>query len=299
MAAKLDNTIWRGMQVCHPADWELSTASARGDDGRCSFSDRAYERLDVRWRPLKYVPDMAAMVVKHRDRLEKETELSDLSEAPPEWKGLLRKTPAGGVVIHAGRFFQAQRLLAEVMLVWPSGRDVALERAVLQSIEPQGPQDNRKRWRAMGIEMTAPCDYDVFETAADVGRVKWTFRREALKEPSFTIQRIALPEYWLNEPLAAWLPKQLPPGHEVVDSGPTPCNGHDGQQLLSRCSLGRLSALRGRVRVRQDWVWQCPIERRVYHAAFMQDGKEADFDPPQEFGIVCCRPTPVVAGSRT
>ncbi len=297
MALPLDTTIWRGMQVCHPAEWELSTASVFGEDGRCGFSDRAYERLDVRWRPLKYVPDIETMVMKHRQRLEKETELSNLTQAPPEWRGLMRKAPQGATIIHAGRFFQTQRLMVEAMLVWPQQRDADAEHAILESITPRAIQDGRHTWQAMGIEMTAPGDYDLYESNAEVGRVKWVFRREAMKEPSFTVQRIAMPEYWLKGSLADWLGRQLPADQTIVEQGPVNCCGHTGEQLLSRGVIGKFASLRGRRRLRHDWAWQCPIERRVYHVTFVQEGRDEELDLPEAFAIRCCRPAPVVVRS--
>ena len=54
------------MEIGHPPDWELSFACEPDAPGRCSFSDRYYQRMDVRWRELKYVPDLDKMLDKYR-----------------------------------------------------------------------------------------------------------------------------------------------------------------------------------------------------------------------------------------
>ena len=78
---EFDLTCWRGMGIKHPPSWELSTASALGEPGRCAFSDRLYQRLDVRWKSLKYVPNLDLMLKKHRRKESghDDVKLSDLN----------------------------------------------------------------------------------------------------------------------------------------------------------------------------------------------------------------------------
>ena len=91
MTTELERTCWRGMQIGHPADWELSLASALDAPGQCSFSDRYYQRLDVRWRPVTYVPDMDRMLDKYRTRKGKKTAFHDAGHLPDAWRGLACK----------------------------------------------------------------------------------------------------------------------------------------------------------------------------------------------------------------
>ena len=109
---EMHQTCWRGMWIQHPTEWELSHASRLDQPGQCTFTDPAYQRLDVRWRPLTYVPNLQLMLTRYRkhESRDDETELIDLTGAPPEWLGVVRRTPQAWIV-HAGRFFREARLL--------------------------------------------------------------------------------------------------------------------------------------------------------------------------------------------
>ena len=300
MAVELDRTCWRGMEIGHPVDWELSLASSLDSPGRCSFSDRYYQRLDVQWRPLTYVPQMDRMLDKYRARKEKKTTFHDAPHLPAEWHGLARKT-AKAWILHAGRFFRERRLLVEVTILWPDKRDKAAERAILASIAAQDPDAPARTWRASGIEATISGDWELVSGSAQVGRVRWEFRprkkRRGPRRAVLTVERIAAPRYWLDEPLRDWLTDQLPQYSRTIHRGGVQVNAHPGEQLTSRTRIATLPSLRGIRRLRLDVAWQCPIEDRVYHVSYSEPSRRDELVLPEHFQVRCCRPVRV-AGSR-
>lgn len=360
MSSALARTIWRGVQIDHPGDWELTLASGAGEPGRCVFSDRLYERLNVRWRDLKYVPNLDLMLDKFRRRTKENVRLCDLQGAPPGWRGIVRKAD-DGTIVHAGKFFRPERMLVETILIWPklsppgrgpsTKRDVALENAVLSSIRLPGhdlrdkgrsgenstdggllggkshdnknpqPVGSSRQWRAMGIHLTMPSECELVVCRATVGRIRWEFvdtRRPARRqEPNLTVERLALPNYWLltnrtttSGALDEWMLEQLPPQFEVFrqdqtnlphrqkDIGGT-FTRHPVQRLISHRKQGRFIRLCGlnlirRKVVRLDQAWWCPVENRVYHLSLTETTAMDEIFLPENLEVHCCQPAPVI-----
>lgn len=293
MTTELDRTCWRGMEIGHPADWELSLASSQDSPGRCSFSDRHYQRLDVQWRPLTYVPDMDRMLEKHRTHKGKKTEFRSAGNLPSAWRGLVCKID-GAWVLHAGRYFAERRLLAEVTMLWPGKRDKAVEQSILGAMSAQDTCAATQRWRASGIDATVGSEWDLVTCTSKVGRVSWEFRpRKKMGHPRgsvLTIERIAAPAYWLDEPLAEWLEGLLPERSRTINRGPMQFNSHPGERLTSSTRLAIFSSLRGIRRLRLDIGWQCPTEDRVYHVSYARPSREDDLTLPEHFEVRCCEP---------
>ena len=292
---ELEQTCWQGMWIEHPPQWELSQASGADKPGRCIFSDRRYQRLDVQWRPLKYMPNMELMLARHRhnERKDDKFEVADLIGAPEEWAGIVRKT-AEGPIVHAGRFFHEARLLTEVTLIWPGGRDRRVENAILSSIRPAPPEGGVQRWRAMGIDMSVAGAYGLSTSNTRVGRVKWEFRPAAKTAQVLSLERIALPQQWLTMPLRDWLVEQLPSGQKAVRQDACVFNNHRGEQLISRGKISTVSSFRGLKRMMLDVAWLCPTEGRVYHLRLIQPSRSEEISMPDHLRVACCRPAPVV-----
>jgi len=296
MGSVLDRTCWRGMQIDHPQAWELSVAGGVDEPGRLRFVDRLHERLDVRWKPLKYVPDLAKALEKYRSNVDRKAKVSDLAGAPAPWQGVVRKL-AKGTIVHAGRFFREVRWLVEVSLVWPGRRNSELERAVLASIQTPEADAPSLRWQASGLSLTLGRQFELQTNEARVGRVAWTFTTQAKRGPELVVERLALVDYWLKQAARDWLVEELPDGHEVVRQEARDFNGHRGEVLISRGRVNRVSSLRGLKEIRLDAAWQCPREARLYHVRLKQISRNSEISLPQDLTIHCCRAAPVVIGS--
>jgi len=286
------------MRVDHPSQWEVSRISGLDEPGRCTFSDRFHQRLDLCWRPLKYVPNLELMLEKYRPTKDDKATVRCLDDGPEHWQGLVRR-PKEGTVVHAMRFFVEQRLFAEATIVWSGRRDVNLERAVLDSVQPQETNTPQRHWRAMGIDMSIASRFELHKSAAKVGRVTWRFRDASKPPAELVVERIAMPEYWLGTSLADWLAEQVPAKLERVRDEPFICNGHRGQQLFSECRAPGLAGLRGVRQLRLDAAWLCPVENRVYHLELSRQGKQNELSFGQDIQVHCCTATAGADQERT
>lgn len=281
------------MRLEHPRQWELVIACGVDEPGRLVFADRTHQRMDVRWRPLKYVPNMDLMLEKHHRRTDDETEISDLDAAPAPWRGVVRRM-GDAAIVHAGRFFRETRWMVEVTVVWPDGRDEQIENEILASVAPQDPREDIRTWRAMGIDLSAPREFDVRRSVAKVGKVRWELATSPKREAEIVVERLAMPEYWLKTPLRDWLAEGLAEDSKQLRQDPIEINGHRAEQLISVEKIGTLSSLRGLRRLRLDLAWQCPVEARVYHVSMVEvsrAGRE-EIALPESLEIRCCRPAP-------
>lgn len=285
----------------HPASWEVSIASGGDEPGRLTFVDRRYTRLDLRWRPLKHPPNLDLMLEKYRQkssgRKGQDVQLGNLTGCPADWKGVVRQAPEG-LFVHAGRFFKSQRLLVEAAIIWPERRDKSLERAVLASIAPQDLDAPQRHWRALGLDVTLDRDFELIQNDAKVGRVTWTFGKgKKHAGPRLLVERLAMVQYWLKQPLADWLTQQLPIRSRQIGGDETTFNGHPCARLLSHSKSSTVASLRGRRRVELDMSWHCPTDERVYRLAFSRVQKEKQLELPTDLAVGCCQATPKMEGA--
>lgn len=278
--------------MTHPSQWELCRASGPGQEGMVVFADRRYQRLDVRWRPVKYVPNTERMLERRRRcKNEEEVEVQRLCDAPAGWDGLVRET-ADGVVMHAARFFREMRWAVEVTIIWPDGRDVELERTILEEIDAPDPHAEMRLWQAMGMSVAIDGRYDLSSSSSRVGRVCWEFITNDRNVPTLSLERLAMVEYWLDGSLQDWLVDELPTGFSAVRYEAVNYNGHRGQQLISHAAAGIFSRLRGFRQVRLDLAWLCPAEGRVYHLGSHHCSRDEEISLPSLLEIGCCKRIP-------
>lgn len=294
----MDRTCWRGLALDHPAAWELARISGPNEPARLTFSDRRYHRLDVKWLQLTRKPNLDGMLDKHRRRTSKQTrtEIRDLPNPPDPWHGIVRDAPDGQVV-HVARFFNDRRWLVEAVLIWPDTRDDALQRRVLESFEAEARDADPRLWQAMGLSITLDRQFGLHECRADVGRVTWEFQTSERRSPELTVERLAMPEHWLDGSLRDWLRGQKPEDHRLTREGLVHVNGHRGYELLSWAKVTPIASLRGYKRVRYEQAWQCPSEGRVYHIVLTQIRRQAELTLPGALEVRCCRDVPDVVTS--
>jgi len=295
----LERTCWRGVQVDHPAVWEASVASGPQEGGRLTFVDRRFTRLDLRWRHLKYVPNMDDLLDRSGGKDKKTDDqgvtTAMLGSAPPDWRGLVR-TGGQGAVVNAGRFFEDQRLLVEAAIIWPKDRDKDLERQILESVTVHKTDAPARHWRALGIDAQVDRQFELVQNNAQVGRVNWMFQGPAKHTPpQLMIERLAMVDCWLKEPLSEWIVSNLPLHSQVLRDEEISFNRHSARRLLSQSKVGTVSALTGRRMVRVDVAWQCEQDLRLYHIAYgCMARRGTELELPVELRVDCCRSAPVV-----
>lgn len=330
-------TSWRGMEIRHPAAWELAVASGRteeaGQERKCVFADREFQRLEVRWRELPSAPKIEILMEKHR-KAAQDMKVSgrDMTGLPEGWQGFYQEAyqekPEGsgqgkgkdrGVVVRTARGFDLGegtgekgekgcrgKMLVEVTMVWPAGREVELERQILQGMRPAGRKATRL-WRAMGMEVELGREYDMVEMKAPVGKIEWVFSPVARtartaeggvearekgekpeKEATVSLSRLAMPKYWLDGPLRDWLAGQAPALADKLRQEPCEVNGHRGEMVLSEQEVNVWAKWRGWKQYRLDVAWLCPVEERVFHLVCRQRRRDAELSLPESLRVGCC-----------
>jgi hypothetical protein len=287
----LDKTVWRGMEILHPREWALVSASPWGKPGACVFADRRNERFKVQWRAMKTAPNLAKLIEEKPPRDDRPGPVP-LKGQPPAWRGTLERAE-GGTIVHAGRHFAEEGLFTEAVLLWPGRRDRPLENALLQGVRPAvNDTEGRCVWRAMGLFVRVASSRDLLRFRMDEGQTSWGFGPRGVKaaHPDLGLRRIAMPWRWLHTPLDAWLQTQLEPGWRLRLARRTFHNNHTAARIVS-FRRGRMRhALAGRVLLRVDLAWHCDVEDRVYHVQYQKETAEHDLSLPADLTVECCAP---------
>ncbi len=281
-------TCWRGLAIAHPAEWEAARLSDQGQPNQLSLVDRRYQRLEAHWQVLKRPPNLDAMYERLGKSLREHPHKQLLGQ--PEWRGLVQDGPVGQVV-HAGRFFPAQSMLVELVLIWPQGRDQQIETAILRSVAPTIDRPVLT-WRALGLHVELEREFDLTEASSHVGRVCWTFER-AKPALWLTIERLAMGKFWLKNDLPSWLAKERPekfrPINLTTSSGSQSAvdAGHQIVRLDSQWG-GRVARLFRRAQRQVDFGWLCSEQERVYRLVARWPAHRPAFWP-ESLLVSCCR----------
>ena len=296
---QLERTCWAGLEVSCPPDWEVSHLSGKSFSGQIILSERVYQRLEITWRPLKHPPDIRLTMERFRSKTTSQAQLRELSTSARNWLGMVATGDDGGCVVRAGRYFSDSKVLVELTLGWPKGRDKQLEAEVLGSIDIQKAKTVKRRWQAMGISVDIPGEFDIAVTSFKVGRIAWTFHTARFFTPILIIERLAAPSEWLGGRLAEWLKDQLPPRTKVVSEEQIECNRHGGCEIISRKRAGLGYALIGLARVGVERAWVCPAENRLYRLSYCKVSRSRlqKMSLPDNFKIRCCKAMPSPAGA--
>ncbi|MGQ9662760.1 MAG: hypothetical protein ACUVWX_10570 [Kiritimatiellia bacterium] len=305
----LAHVCWQGLEIELPPDWELVRATPPSDPPACTFADRRYERLRLRWQQQPPPGDMRKLFEEDPDGGTGPSR-SVLTAAPAGWHGLVTEL-GRACVVHAGRFFPSDDLLVEAIIIWPEGRPAALENRLLASIRPSRPVEGVRLWEAMGLRMWIGGEFDLISFRADAGLTEWRFelrqgqsqlRKESAERrgsvSALLVRRIALPRYWLTVPLDQWIESHLPAGTRVKARRRDTFRGHETFILESCEATGLVDRLRGKCRLRLDLAWECAVEARVYYVTWMETKRGEGIVLPEHVRIECCRPHLPVARER-
>jgi hypothetical protein len=270
----------------HPVDWELFRATRKDDRWRCEFTDRQHQRIDMRWRRLGYVPNLGKMLERYQEKEQKEKTV-ELEGLPEGWKGTLRRVE-GGSIVNAGRFFDAAKILVEMIVVWPGSRDQHLEKAILRSVEPVHAADGMKVWEAMGMKTYLAAEYDIIEYKAEAGRVEWVFAKQKKGGQRVAIERIAMPKYWLKGTVAQWLASQME-GWSINETWTENVNGHEAACLRGSTNGLMVHSLLFKKNMKAQTAWLCQTEQRVYRISCTATQRKKDIAVPMDVRVDCCK----------
>ena len=305
--ADWDATIWHGVEIRHPGDWEVTVASAPdADQGQCVFADRYWQRLDVQWRRLTGRPTMNILLEKFRsdhikrvrkvkaDGDDPKADLTPLDAPIGDWDGFLIDT-AGGNMLRVLRIDEEENMLLEASVFCPKGRrNTALEREVLAGITPLPSEDSLDRWRAMGLDVTLDKSFKMTLNRPMAGEIHWEFEDKAEGYSPLIVERMAMAEHVMGRSLPDWMPQQLPANSTVVSQFAETINGHLGQTIISHAPYGRLGGVKVNRNVRIETAWVCPMENRLYRLCRQRITDQETVELPDPLIVLCCRPSPAV-----
>lgn len=288
-----ETTIWQGLRIGHPADWELALVSGPGAPGRCAFVDRHIQRMDVHWRRQKTPIDLELLLSNHRKQ-DADVDISDLSHLPEGWEGLIRKH-SGSSVTHAARFFPDDYLIVEVAIIWPEEMDSDTQNAILDEISPvEVDEEGRQSIRAFGLSVRVPKPFRLRSVTPNAGCISMKFSTEEKKGPELTLERIALPSQIKTQTVRDWLILNMPEGFDRIRDDLISHGTHRKESVTSRGKCSMLSTWRGIYGRCLDVAWICPIEERLYHIRLQQTTAEEAIHLPDGLDVDCCKPVPVL-----
>ena len=284
MTADLERTCWAGLELSHPAGWEISHASGKIRSGRLVFIERIDQRLDIQWRQLKRTPDIGWAMERFRRKAAAKASIRELTKSAKYWHGLVLTNPDKSVVVRAGRYFRDRKVLVELTLAFPAGRNDKQLKAMLESIDLQDPKAAKRRWSAFGICIDVGGNFEIVRTSFKVGRVRWDFQAGSSE---LIVERLGAPEQWLSDPLKKWLTDQLPPRGKVLQAELIQLGDHEADAVhwRGRASMG--ASLIGRKRLGLDVGWLCPAEGRVYRLRYAELTRAEKISLPKNFDIHC------------
>jgi hypothetical protein len=278
------HTSWAGIQLDHPADWELFRLVRKADRWRFGLTDRHHQRVDMRWRKLGYKPNLDKMLERHQEK-EKKAKTTPATGLAEGWRGTVRQVE-GGCVVNAGKFIEQGGILVEMIIVWPGKRDQNLENTILRSVRHVDVENGRKLWQAMGLKAHVGQEYDIIEYKAEVGRVELVFGKSK-KGPRVAIERIAMPKYWLKGSLTGWL-KAREEKWTVLETGKQNVRGHDAAILKAAAKGLMVDSILLKKKVKAEIAWLCDKEQRVYRVSCLATQRGKDISVPDDVEVVCC-----------
>jgi hypothetical protein len=259
-------TIWRGIDVTVPGDWEVLQYSRRGEEGNLAWADRHAYRLQMLWREVPGPPDMKRMLSDCRAQLEENGAHSIRDASVSSWQGLADAGVGGSSRLC--RYFADTQLLIEVVFLWPKRRKPQIERSVLSSIQVTEPAEGEaQRWLAFGLDAQFPTNLSM--TACDVlpANAKWTFSDGERAHQSWHVERLGMLDHWLKEPVPGWLQGKEP--LDLVDREASAFSHaeHEISWVQGSVAALRFPKLGKRANRYEAAAWLCPQDGRLYHAS--------------------------------
>lgn len=266
--------IWRQLAIRLPADWECLQFSSDSDVGRCGFADRRRFRLELNWRTFKAEPDFDRMMKDYGVSLEGTWE-GIRSLRCRGWPGITGRRGKEAVSRY-GAYFEALKLLVEVVIIHDERRDEGLDARILNTVEPVLPDtQGRQRWRAFGMDIFVPVSFKLAECVSQPARAGIRF--DGPRKPDrWIFRRYGMVKSWLTLPLRDWLTAQLEEPvrqarHETITKG----NRHI-ERITGDWRPRGLLLPRG---LYVTEAWQNEIDGRLYHAIYMTSRYSAEWHP--------------------
>lgn len=264
-----DLTVWNRFRIELPIDWELLRFTRNPETGSCGWADRRQFRAELSWRRVPGPPDFERMIGDYIARLQEEEKL----EGDPKrrrlgaWRGFEVRS-LGQQTARFGRFFESDKLLAEIVLFWPAGADATAQQRIVESIRrEESREDNLVRWRSFGLDLRVPEGMALAGCSAMPAHAVMRFERSGGRQ-YYLFERRGMVSKWLDDGVETWLRKQV--GAALVDPRESAAvlSGHTVHTVRGRVPRPPLR-LWERVRQRHTAAWICPEDGRLYSVSLV------------------------------
>lgn len=266
--------IWRDVRLEIPADWEMLQFSRERGRGRCAFADRRQFRLELSWRQVKGEPDFPRMMSDYKAKLESSGDLQDSKTfTQAGWHGLAGRQK-NMEVSRLGSYFDAERLLVEMVFIWPGQRDLKLEKTVLQSCRHAPPENGCRELKAFGMFCRIPEKYEFAACNVQPALASMVFRGPR-RPAQIKLHRLGMVPQWLRHPLADWLKAQVPRDVRDLNIETEKQIGHEVVSVAGKYVPKGLLIPKGLYSAK---AWVCPKDGRLYHAeSICRPGEDISF----------------------
>lgn len=251
-----------GMRFEVPPDWEIVRHGQSTERGSLVLFDHREQRLEVHWEQAPRTVDvMATMDALREKSAKRQPEMK--FESVSTYNGWYGFRQAG--LSRVARFDPERMLENRLVLMWPQGVDHAVERRVIESfalIDPPPPTKIKEgelikyrptRWRAFGLQITAPAGWALTEVEARPANITFNFHHAVYRNQTAAIHRRGMFSQWFSS-VQRYLRSRVGYGPEIriVE------RVVDGRTILRGQSMARTSGFKKMTRgqrQRLDLAW--------------------------------------------
>lgn len=275
------------MRLEFPAGWEIVAHATSTRTGSLTLADRRDQRAQLSWRGIGQGrrPDLDRMIEDYRSRESQRHPDAQYIEpsAASGWRALRRRSQTT-TLTRAVRFEPSADRLVELVLSWPTEFDPAIEDMLLGGFSLVEPTSTPRRWRAFGLDVTAPEGFGIDSALSRPGQSSLDF---SARRARVRVTRRGGGGAWYDGRLDVWAYRfsGVRPG---VPAMPASHRGHPAVRFRTHESTTRFARLLGRARDREELFWHCPAESALYQVGTLSTRR--DTVTPEQVEVVCCRP---------
>ena len=282
----MERWIWRNFRLSIPADWEMLQFSRNADHGRCAFADRTQFRLELNWRVVPGPPDFDRMMSDYLASLRERGMTNGARFRHRAWHGVGGEMD-GQVSTRLGRWFEGERIVVELVFLWPQKESSGLMRRIADSVaeEPE-PDGGVRRWRAFGMDLLAANGLALSRCTSEPANVEMVFSDDRRRSVERFARRGMVRE-WLTAPLDQWLRGWTDRELQHVQTSVSDVRGHSVQALTGEKTLPGLRRRRARCNAA---AWICPTDGRLYSVSCVRPVNGPGVGTPLAGGRLSCCP---------
>lgn len=278
MLTHLDQHIrWLGLRLDVPGEWEVVRHSLGTLKGGLTFVDRRKQRLQVRWTACRKPPLIDKMLedhTAHQLKQDPDADITPIRIGP--WDGRVRDLGEDVQLTRVVMFDPQHSVMLEAMLSHYV-EEQGMRDAVIESIDLAEPMDQPTQWRAFGVAIENPPDFQA--TAATINAGEATFKFQQVKAPGSdkptpgraTLARMGMADGWFRGDLKKLLEAQNAKVdfdfiEVLLDMAQTGSAQRVTAVRATSTEPGpRIKRLAGRLRTRRDLIWHDADANAVFH----------------------------------